>query len=415
VKVLYLSYYFPPEIGTGPHLPFEMCETLVKKGHEVTVVTGFPRYHLEIMPEKYRGHFLFAEEMGGAKVFRINTFNAYTKNRYLRGMAQQMGPWLMALRAMCLKIKPEVVFTPYPPLIMGWVARFVAKWFHIPYVVNVQDLFPQCAIDLGMLKNAHLIRVLEWIEKDIYRKTPMITVMSEGNREYLIAKGASPDRVQLACNWADTDLIRPGERMNEFRNAHNLGDKFIVLFAGTMGWSQGLHTVVDAARELAHDEDILFLLVGDGVEREKTEKQAEGLKNIRFLPMQSKEVYPQVLAACDSALVTLRPEVNTPTVPSKIATIMAAGRPILASMPLHGDAPKFVTEANAGIVVPPGDATKLAAAVLELKSNPARAAELGENGRRYSEQKLSRDSVIRLYEDIFSKLIEQNKAGEKLS
>ena len=138
-------------------------------------------------------------------------------------------------------------------------------------------------------------------------------------------------------NWADTDEIRPGERINSFRREAGLSDEFVVLFAGTMGLSQGLSVVVETARLLANEPGLVFLLVGDGIEREPLERQAAGLPNVRFLPMQQKERYPEVLAAADGCLVTLRPEVSTPTVPSKIATIMSAGRPILASIPA-GDA-----------------------------------------------------------------------------
>ena len=350
MKVLSLTYYFPPEIGTGPHLPFELCESLVKLGHDVTTVTGFPRYNLDAMPPQYRGHFMHFEEMSGINVYRINAPNSHTKLRYLRGIVQQVVPSMLAIRAIFLKNKPDIVYTDTPPLLMGVAAHLVAKRFGIPCVVNVQDLFPQCALDLGLLHNKTLIRFLESMEHYIYQNSTFIIVMSEGNRKYVINKGGCPDRVQAIYNWVDADLIRPSQRMNDFRKVHGLGNKFVVLFAGTMGWSQGLETVVEAARHLANEPEILFLLVGGGVELEKLKKQAEGLRNVRFLPIQPRDVYPQVLAACDVALVTLRAEVTTPTVPSKISTIMAAGRPIIASIP-PGDAPRIIAEANGGIVV----------------------------------------------------------------
>jgi colanic acid biosynthesis glycosyl transferase WcaI len=240
VKFLFLSYYFPPEIGMGPNLPFELCESFVKKGHETTVVTSFPRYHLDVMPPQYRRHFLYNEEMNGIKIFRINAPNAYTSQRYLRGFLQQIVPWMLALRAICLKDKPDIVYTMTPPLPMALAARFVARRYGIPCVVNVQDLFPQCAIDLGVLHNRTMIRMFEWMERNIYKKSDMITVMSEGNRDFVIKRGGSPQRIVIAPNWADVDLIRPGERMNEFRKEHGIGDEFVVLFAGTMGWSQGI-------------------------------------------------------------------------------------------------------------------------------------------------------------------------------
>jgi colanic acid biosynthesis glycosyl transferase WcaI len=412
MKILCMTYYFPPEIGTGPHLPYELCESLAGKGHDVSVVTGFPRYHLEVMPSKYQRHVFFQEEMGGAKVYRVNMPNTCNNQRYLRGATQQVIPWLYATRAMCLN-KPDVVFTITPPLGMGQAARFVARRFGAPCVVNVQDLFPQNAVDLGMLRNRALIRCLEHFERKIYRKSDAITVMSDGNRDFILAKGGDPDRVETIPNWVDTDLIQPGARINEFRKTHGLGEEFIVLFAGTMGWSQGLDVVVDAAHLLADRSDIRFLLVGDGVEKEYIQERAKKLSNVTCLPIQSKAVYPEVLAAGDAALVTLRPEVGTPTVPSKISTIMSAGRPIIASIPLSGDVPKIIGKADCGLVVPPADARALADAILALKNDPAKTRQLGLNGRRFAEENLSRTECSRRYEELFRRAIAEKRRTER--
>jgi glycosyltransferase involved in cell wall biosynthesis len=300
--------------------------------------------------------------------------------------------------------KPDIIYTQTPPLVMGLAALFVAKRFSIPCVVNVQDLFPQCVVDLGLLHNKSLISFLESMEHYIYRKADTITVMSEGNRNFVIAKGGSPDRTMAIPNWVDTELIQPGERVNDFRKAHGLGNEFVVLFAGTMGWSQGLNTVVEAARLLAYEQDIVFLLVGDGVEKERLEQQAEGLSNVRFLPMQSKQVYPNVLAASNVGLVCLRPEVATPTFPSKICTIMAAGRPIIASIPPIEDAPRLITETDCGLVVPAANPKALADAVLKLKNDEGRARQMGLNGRMYVEKHLARSVCVRQNEELFLSL-----------
>jgi colanic acid biosynthesis glycosyl transferase WcaI len=407
MKLLCLAYYFPPEIGSGPHLPFELCESLADGGHEVSVVTGFPRYHVEVMPPQYRRRVFYREAMSGINVFRVNVPNTCTKQRYLRGATQQIIPWLYALRALRLE-KPDLVFAITPPLGMGQAARLVARRFRIPCVVNVQDLFPQSVIDLGMLHNRSLIRYFEWIEGKLYRNSNAITVMSDGNRDFVIAKGGDAGRVQTIPNWVDTDLIQPSDRMNAFRKTHGLAEEFTVLFAGTMGWSQGLDVVVDAAKLLTDQTDIRFLFVGDGVEKPRIQQRAENLSNVRFLPMQTKAVYPEVLAAGDVALVTLRSEVATPTVPSKISTIMSAGRPIIASIPLCGDVPKLIRKADCGLVVPAADARTLADAILTLRNDPAQTRRMGMNGRRFAEQNLSRTECMRRYEELFRRLIEEN-------
>jgi glycosyltransferase involved in cell wall biosynthesis len=378
----------------------ELGETLVKRGHVVTVVTGFPRYNVPKMPQKYRGRMSFREKMDGMLVLRINALNFYGRSIISRGLVQILSPPMLGLQAI-LASKPDVVYTISPPLLMGVIARFSAWRYRVPCVVNVQDLFPQTMIDLGLLKNRFLIKIFELMERFVYRSTTAMTVMSEGNRQFVIGRGASPEKVHVGDNWVDVDAIQPGERMNDFRREHDLDDMFVVLFAGTMGASQGIEVAIDAARQLKNEPNLLFLLIGDGIARDGLERYASGLSNVRFLPMQPKELYPQVLAASDACLVTLRPDVLTPTIPSKIGTIMAAGRPILASMPLHGDAPRIINEARAGIVMAAGDSASLAKAVLDLKHNSALCAELGINGRSYAENRLSRECMIRKFEMIF--------------
>ncbi len=287
MKILLLTNYFPPEVGTGPHMPHELGESLVKRGHEVTVVTGFPRYNVPEMPEKYRGRMRFEEEISGMQVLRINAMNFYGRSFFSRGMVQFLNPPMLALQAMIAR-KPDLVFTISPPLLMGVLARLVALRFHVPCVVNIQDLFPQAVIDLGILKNKPLIKIFEWMERYVYRSATALTAMSDGNRAFMISRGAPPEKVHTVFNWVDVDAIQPGLRMNDFRRQHGLGDQFVVLFAGTMGVSQGLEVVVNAARQLAYVPDLLFLLIGEGVECPRLKHAAEGLKNVRSCPCSQK-------------------------------------------------------------------------------------------------------------------------------
>jgi colanic acid biosynthesis glycosyl transferase WcaI len=402
MKVLLFTNYFPPEIGSGPHLPYELGETLVQRGHEVTVVTGFPRYNVPTMPAQYQRKLFYREELGGMQVRRVRAPIPYGGARVSRGLFHLLMPLVLALRCFPLA-RPDIIYSITPPLASGLAAKAVAKRFRVPCVVNVQDLFPQNAVDLGLLRNRALIRSLEALERLVYRAADAITVISDANGDHVVAKGARRQNVHTILNWVDTDLIQPRARMNGFRRSNAIGEEFVVLFAGTMGWSQGIEVVVEAARRLTAERDLLFLLVGDGVQRRDAQKQAAGLRNIRFLPMQPKERYPDVLAASDACLVTLRPEVVTPT-PSKLATIMAAGRPVLASAP-PGEATRWVDRAGCGFVTRAGDAESLANAVLELKRRPESARQMGRNGRRFAETQLSRDASTRRLEELFAAIV----------
>ncbi|MBI3680406.1 MAG: glycosyltransferase family 4 protein [Acidobacteria bacterium] len=400
MHILFLSNYWPPEIGASSHLTFEMGETLVGFGHRVTVVTGFPTYNLPSLPPKYRGRWLFEEEMAGMRVLRIAVPGSQAQSKVRRGWAHLASPALYALRTLPVDTV-DVVYTVSPPLPMGLSASAVATRFGAPCCLGVQDLFPQNAIDLGLLRNHALIRFLEAMERATYRSAEAITVHSEGNRRYVVSRGGRPERVQVVPNWVDTEWIRPGNSNNEVRRTASLNGEFLVVFAGTMGWSQGLGVVVDAARQLASEPDLAFLLVGDGTDRANLESKASGLSNVRFLSMQPKELYPSVLAAADACLVTLRPEVATPVVPSKLLTIMAAERPVLASLPLFGDAPQIISESGCGITCPAGDAKALAQAVLFLKNQRTVASEMARRGRRFAEANFSRVACVRRFERVF--------------
>jgi len=260
---------------------------------------------------------------------------------------------------------------------------------------------------MGLLHSRSLIHMLQALERSFYRRGSAIATLSEGYRQYIIRRGGAAERVFVVPTWADLDQIRPTYRQNEFRAAHNLDGRFVVLFAGTMGLAQGLEVVIGTARQLIDEPDLIFLLVGDGVEKEGLQKLAAGLPNVRFLPMQPKTLYPKILAACDAALVTLHGGVTTPTVPSKTMTIMAAGRPILASVPEEAgsDVRQHVLAATCGFVTSPGDTGALATAVLQLKRDPVAGREMGTRGRTYAERHFSRQVCIGKLERILRSVL----------
>ena len=203
------------------------------------------------------------------------------------------------------------------------------------------------------------------------------------------------------------------ERLNRFRIANGLGNDFVVLFAGTMGFFQGLDTVIEAARSLTCESELTFLLVGDGVERGKLEHRATGLSNVRFLPMQSRDVYPDVLGACDVALVPLHPDIATATVPSKIMTIMAAGRPMVVCIPARTgeDIRRLLRDAECGIATPAGDAGALASAILRLKQDERLARGLATNGRAYAVRNLARSVCVARIERVLKSVAEGRRCA----
>jgi len=404
MRILILTKYYPPEIGAASHLFQELAESLVDRGHKVTVVTGFPTYNVnrEELDEKYSGKFTLSEEMNGVKVKRLKEPPVSTNIPVLRGLDHFFIALATLLRGIFTE-EQDVIFFYSPPLTLGLSAYLIGKLKRTPFVVNVQDLFPQNAIDLGVLNNDLLISFFEWMERFVYRKSSAITVHSTGNREHVLDKDNDQDTVKVIPNWVDTEFIQPGSKQNGFRKEHGLCDKFVISFAGTMGYSQDMDIILEAAAEFEDKEDVLFLLVGEGVEKDRlvAKRDDMGLSNVKFLPMQPKEKYPAVLAASDVSLVTLKESVETPVVPSKLLSIMASGRPVVASMNQDGDAPRLIEESNCGICVSAEDTGEFVEALRGFYNDKESREEYAENGRKYAVENLSREAIVDRYEDLF--------------
>jgi len=409
MKIILMSRYFPPEIGTAANLFYELANGLSKKGHDVTVITNFPWYNLDRIPEKYQGKFFMREDMADFRVIRV-AFPIIGPKKLKLAIGHITSPFISLIGG-CMAGRPDIIFAYSPPLFMGisgWILKYLKK---APFVFGVQDLHPQCYIDQGVLKNRLLILILESLEKFCYKHSSIITVHSEGNKDHIVSKkGAMPDKTKVIPNWIDLDEMKPLPRENEFSTEHDLNKKFIVGYAGTLGMSQGLMSIIDAAYLLKDIEDIEFFIVGDGIEKEKMldKTKSLNLKNIRFLGMQSKKTYPYVVASSDVQLVTLNKKVQTPVVPSKILSTMAAARPVLASMPLDGDAPKLIEEAKCGICIGPESPDELAEKIIYLYKNRELCESFGRNGLNYVTSNLSLDVVMKSIEKMFEDIIKVN-------
>jgi len=408
MDILLVTINYPPEIGGAPHLIYELALGLQARGHVVTVLTGYPRYNLKVVPDQYRRGLWMREVLDGVPVRRVRIPHLPRGSKIARGVQHFIfGLWLSGLMSLARRADVALVFSP--PLPLPWMVSLVGRARRMPVVVNIQDLFPREAVELGMLTNRLLIRIFEGMERQMHRLATAVTVHSPGNREHVIQQSGQPGRVHVVYNWVDTERIRPGTRENDFADQHGLVDRFVVSYAGTMGWAQDMGIIIASAARLRDHPDILFLLVGDGVEKEKAQMRSLelGLNNIKWLPMQPWSVYPEILTASDVSLVNLHPELRTPVVPSKLLSIMAAARPVVASLPSESDARRIMSEAGCGICVEAGDSEALANAILKLYSERGLASEMGRRGRAYVEAHFSRQASTDQME-----LILKNAAGD---
>lgn len=413
MNVLLLTTTFPPEIRSAALLMQELAESLAQRGHRVTVITG--KVEEGAKGSKSGVLSTVVEERAGVRVVRVPNFAIHKTHApaVVRGLGQLLNA--LAYFWAALSVQDVDVSLAYsPPLALGIVGALLHRLKGVPHVLNVQDLVPQYAIDLGILKNKALIQILKWIEKAVYARVQLISVHSRGNAEYMAREGVPPHKIAVVPNWVDTRLIHPSPRDTAYRQKAGLEGKFIALFAGMLGFAQDVDTIVEAGAYLKEHPEIVLLIVGDGVEKQRLEEKAKslGLDNVRFMPFVNSREYPEVVASADLCLATLQKSLLCPVVPSKLLGYMAAGRAIVASFPENGDAPRVVREAGAGVCVPPGEPKELAKAILEAYQNPDKCRAWGEQGRAFVEATHDRNRVMDLYVTLFRGLLGGREVSE---
>jgi len=401
MKILLLTPHYPPEIRSVSLLMSQLAEDLAAQGHVVTVITPYPPGNMDAAPSGVAdtGPGRAQEDANGLRVFRVPVLPFVKVAPAIRAVTHFTLAASMTLAGLRAG-RHDVILAYSPPLTVGLACDALRRAWQAPFVFNVQDLYPQALVDLGLVRNPIVLGVLRWLERHAYRHARAITVHSAGNRSALVSRGVPAEKITIIPNWIDTTAVVPGPRDNVYRAELGLGSRFVVLFAGVMGYAQDMAVIVDAAAALRDlgEREIEFVLVGDGVRRVEAEAlvRARGLETVRFLPFQPLDRYPLLVSAADCCLVTLQGTVATPVVPSKIAGILAGGRPVLGALP-PGDARTFIEESGGGFCVAPGDAAALAAVIRRLAHDPSLRAGVGEAGRRYVEAHLSRVAVTRLY------------------
>ncbi|MGB7271776.1 MAG: WcaI family glycosyltransferase [Geitlerinemataceae cyanobacterium] len=409
MRILIYSYNYHPEpIGIAP-LMTELAEGLVRRGHEVRVVTGMPNYPQRQIYSDYRGKLYDTEIRNGVTIQRC-----YVWIRPQPGFMDRVlleGSFVVTSIVQALKgWRPDAILLTAPPL-PACVPAALIGWLHkCPVVLNLQDILPDAAIATGLIRNKFLVRVFRSLEQFAYRHATKISVIAEGFESNLRLKGVEPEKITLIRNWVDVNFIRPMPKEdNAFREAQGLNGKFVVLYAGNIALTQGLETVVEAARHLRHLPDIEIAIVGEGRALESLQrmKQLWQTDNVRLLPFQPREELPTMLAAADVSLVVQKKNAIDFNMPSKIPTILASGRPILASVPQHGTAAKAVRQSQGGIIIPPENPLRLAQAIQALYENPLRCSLLGRQGRQFAVEHYAFDHILTRYEALFASLISQ--------
>jgi colanic acid biosynthesis glycosyl transferase WcaI len=409
MRILIYSYNYHPEpIGIAP-LMTELAEGLVQRGHEVRVVTGMPNYPQRRIYDEYQGKLYVTEEKNGVTIQRSFVWvkpKPGLLDRILLDGSFVLTSFLQAMRGW----RPDVILLTVPPLpvsvpaaLLGWIRR-------CPVVLNLQDILPDAAVHVGLLKSKTMIRVFSALEKFAYRTATKISVITEGFVDNLTAKGVAPDKMVCIPNWVDVNFIRPLPKANNpFRVAHQLENKFVVLYSGNIALTQGLETVVEAATRLRHIPEIAVVIVGEekALQGLRNYCQARGADNVLLLPFAPREKLPEMLAAADIGLIVQKSNVISFNMPSKTQVLLASGRPIIASVPDTGTAARAVHQSGGGVVVEPENPDALATAILELHADRAKAEMLGQKGRQYAMERYAFEQALNQYEALFKSVATQ--------
>jgi colanic acid biosynthesis glycosyl transferase WcaI len=403
MRILIYSYnYYPEPIGIAP-LMTELAEGLVKRGHQVRVVTAMPNYPERQIYEGYRGKFYVNEYKNGVQIQRSFVWirpQPKLIDRVLLDASFVMTSFWPALFGW----RPDVILSTSPSLPVCVPAALLGWLRACPVVLNLQDILPEAAIHVGLLKNKWLIKVFSVLEKFAYYSATKVSVIADGFVENLLSKGVPQQKIEQIPNWVDVNFIRPLPKdNNSFRAQHNLNDKFVVLYSGNIALTQGLETVIKAAAILRDVREIAFVIVGEAKGLQRLQKYCLdcGADNVLLLPFQPREHLPEMLAAADVGLVVQKKNVISFNMPSKIQVLLASGRAMIASVPKNGTAAKAVRQSGGGIVVPPEDPEALAMATLDLYKHPEKAKTLGYNSRKYAMEQYAFEQALNQYENLF--------------
>jgi colanic acid biosynthesis glycosyl transferase WcaI len=422
MRILIVNIYFYPDpTGTGWVIT-ELARDLAAQGHAVTVITSVPHYaqpsegvatgrsSTKLAAGKRRMSLWSEEKMDGIRVIRTAVYVPHRKTRASR-LLNYLSFTALTLAAGARSGAQDVILSTSPPLTIGASAWVLSRLKRVPFVFNVQDIYPDAAVLMGMVRSRRLIRLLQALERFIYRRASLITVISDPARRNLLAKGVPEAKVRVIPNWVDTREIQPAAADNPFRQsmlaalsprpaaADTAAGPHFVMFAGNIGLIAGLETVLEAAVLLQRRADIHFLLVGEGTAKADLRARAAAmrLENVTFLPTQPRELVPQMLAAADVHLVTLKRRMSTTSVPSKSYTVMASGRPVIAAVDPGSEIWRLVESAGAGVCVPPEEPAALADAIEELCDSPERRQAMGESARAYVVRHHDKRAMTGLY------------------
>ena len=378
---------------------------LANRGHELHVVTSLPWYRKHQVEQGWSGALWRVEKTNWGSITRVQPFAGKTKSNLLRrAVGFILFSYLVGLRALFAgKVWRRVdgVLAMSPPLTLGLIGWHTKLFRGGKLVFNIQDIFPDAAIETGAITNKKIISFASWLERTSYKCSDSVVLLSDDLANNVQSKLEQKfhKRVKVIPNFVDTQAITPMSRMTKYRTELGIDDALVVMYAGNVGFSQSLEMLVSAARELPQ---LIFVINGEGAARESLKKSAHGLSNVRFGDYQDVSRLSEVLATGDIHVVPLKRGLGSVSVPSKTYSILASGRPVLAAVDIDTEVPRILAAADAGVCVEPDNSAAFISALRAMTLDPKTLSEMGERGRKWVENHASPASVAQRYEALYT-------------
>ena len=408
MRILILTQWCTPE-KAFKSVPF--ARELVKLGHKVYVLTGFPNYPVGRLYPGYKIRPWAYEEIDSIPVHRVALYPSHDRSPIKRILnytsfafsASTFGPFLIP--------KVDVAYVFHPPATIGLPATIFKLLRGIPFVIDIQDLWPDTLTVTGMFNNKVGLAMVGRFCRFVYSQAARIVVLSPGFKERLSARGVPPDKIEVIYNWCDESSLSEADYDKKLARELGLTDRFNVLFAGNMGLGQALDAVLDSAKILQDSvPKIQFVFIGSGLCEPFLKERAQkmNLRNVRFLPRRQISEIPPVFALADVLLVHLKDDpLFRITIPGKTQVHLHVGKPILIGV--RGDATDLVLRAGAGISCTPEDSDSIANAVVKMYKMPReKLDEMGRNGRRFYDRELAREIGVKKFVAIFSDVVKKS-------
>lgn len=398
MRILISTINYAPELtGIGKYTG-ELGQWLSSNGHKVKVVTSAPYYPGWKVFSGYSNRFYYKEVIDGVKVIRCPVYipghpTGIKRILHLMTFAVSNFPPMLTQ----LFWKPDVVLVIEPPLFASPCALLVSKLTGASSWLHVQDFEVDAAFELGILKSRFIRTGVSSVESMLMRKFNRVSTISPKMIEKLAQKGVSKTASEYFPNWADIHDIYPIDRMSSFRSRLNIPRSHIIyLYSGNMGEKQGLDIVVEAARRLANEKNISFVMCGQGAAYKGLRVKSQGLSNIHWLDLQPLDMLNELLNLADVHLLPQRANAADLVMPSKLTGMLASGRPVLATVDEDSQIAEFIK--GAGVIVPPGDVDSICGAIIKLSNDKELRKVMGEQARKYAVNNLSRDVILQKFD-----------------